>query len=76
MARGDGREYRVMLFSGLEARAQPVIVTIHPAAQWSEIRLKLSGFPGADLAHLRALAVCAGAPAGAFQLDIDQVEIR
>jgi len=75
-ARGDGREYSVMLFSGAQARSMPAMLVIHPTAQWSEFRLKLDDFPGADKTMLRAVGFTAGAPAGPFQVDIDAVEIR
>jgi hypothetical protein len=75
-ARGDGREYTVMLFSGVAQQAVPSMVGIQPGGQWQQIRLPLSGFVGSDLSHLRAIAITAGLPAGKFRIDIDSVEIR
>lgn len=74
--RGDGREYNVMLFSGVEQQMIPSMVKIQPGRQWQEIRLPLSGFAGSDLDRLRAIAITAGMPAGNFRVDIDSVEIR
>jgi len=75
-ARGDGREYSVMLFSGADVQSMPSMLTITPGRDWSEVRLPLAGFAGADLRQLRAVAITAGAPAGRFQLDVDTVEFR
>ncbi len=75
-ARGDGREYSVMLLSGADARAAPATVQRRIGPQWTELRLPLADFAGADLARLRAVGIAAGAPAGRFELDIDEVEIR
>ncbi|KFN44926.1 CIA30 family protein [Arenimonas oryziterrae] len=75
-ARGDGREYSVMVFSGNDAQARPSIVNIHPGKDWQTLRLPLADFAGADLRQFRAVAITAGAPAGHFQLDVDAVEIR
>lgn len=75
-ARGDGRVYTVMLFSGGNERGMPAMLRIQPTAQWSQLHLRLADFPGTDLAHLRAIAITAAAPPGDFQLDIDDVQIR
>jgi imidazolonepropionase-like amidohydrolase len=75
-ARGDGREYTVMLFSGVEAMGRPSMLGIQPGKDWQEVRLPLSGFAGADLARLRGIAITAGQPQGRFQFDVDSVEIR
>ena len=75
-ARGDGRELAVLLFSGKDMSPSPPRVMIRPGKKWSEVRLPLAKFPGADLAQLRAIAITAGLPAGAYQFDIDAVEIR
>lgn len=74
-ARGDGRALTVMLFSGAEGRS-PAVLTLTPGAQWSELRLPLARFKGADLARLRAIAFTAQAPDGDFAFELDQVEIR
>lgn len=75
-ARGDGREYSVLLLSGAEARAAPATLRLRIGPQWTELRLPLADFAGADLARLRAVGIAAGAPSGRFELDIDDVEIR
>ena len=74
--RGDGREVRVMLFSGSSEQAMPAIRTTVADADWSEVRLPLADFPGADPTQLRAIAFTAGNPPGAFRFRIDGVELR
>lgn len=75
-ARGDGRELAVVLFSGSQMAAEPPRVMIRPGKDWREFRVPLTGFPGSDLAQLRAIAITAGLPAGTYEFDIDSVEIR
>lgn len=75
-ARGDGREYHVMLFSGPEAHALPAMRAFRAGPDWEEVRMPLDGFANADPARLRAIAFTAGDPAGAFSFRIDQVELR
>ena len=75
-ARGDGRTYGAMLFSGPSAQGMPSVQSFVAGPQWREVRLPLSGFPGADLAQARGIAFTAGAPQGAFEFRIDRVELR
>lgn len=75
-ARGDGRDYHVMLFSGPEAHAMPAMRAFRAGPEWEEVRMPLEGFANADPARLRAIAFTAGAPAGSFGFRIDQVELR
>lgn len=74
--RGDGREVRVMLFSGPSEQAMPAMRTVVAPREWSEVRLPLSDFAGADTAQLRAIAFTAGNPPGTFRFRIDGVELR
>lgn len=75
-ARGDGREYSVMLLSGGDSRAPPAMQSLRIGPEWTEFRLRLADFAGVDLGRLRAVGIMAGLPAGRFKMDIDQVEIR
>ena len=74
--RGDGRSYQAMLFSGPSMQSMPAMQPFTAGPEWSEVRIPLASFAGAELASLRAVAFTAGLPEGAFELDIDQVELR
>lgn len=74
--RGDGRSYNAMLFSGPSVQSMPATLTFQAGAEWSEVRLALSDFPGADLSLVRGIAFTAGQPPGAFEFHLDQVELR
>ena len=74
MARGDGRRYQLMLFHG--EQQMPSMQTFEAGPEWKEIRIPLSGFNGADLARVRAIAFTAGQPQGAFAFRIDNVELK
>ena len=75
-ARGDGRTYQLMLFSGAQAQAMPSMQTFVAGKDWQEIRVPLAAFPGADPARVRGIAFTAGQPAAAFHFQIDDVELR
>lgn len=73
---GDGRSYSAMLFSGPSAQGMPATLTFETGPEWTEVRLPLAGFPGADPSRLRGIAFTAGQPAGPFEFFLDQVELR
>ncbi|WP_043804545.1 CIA30 family protein, partial [Arenimonas malthae] len=73
--RGDGRTVSVLVFSGAPG-TPPASVRLPTAAGWATHVLPLADFTGADLSRLRGIAVTAGAPAGAFAFELDDVEIR
>ena len=75
-ARGDGRSYSVMLFSGVQLQSMPSVKPFVAGPEWTEVRIPLSGFSGADLSRVRGLAFTAGQPAGAFAFQIDSVELK
>lgn len=74
--RGDGRNYSVMLFSGAQMQSMPSMKPFVAGPAWTEVRIPLNGFNGADLARVRAFAFTAGQPQGAFRFEIDDVEVK
>jgi imidazolonepropionase-like amidohydrolase len=74
--RGDGREYRVMLFSGENAQGIPATLPFKTTPAWQEIRLPLADFAGAELATLRGFAWAADMPEGKFEFWLDEVSLR
>jgi imidazolonepropionase-like amidohydrolase len=75
-ARGDGRNYSVMLFSGVQMQSMPSVKPFVAGSEWTEVRIPLSGFSGADLSRVRGIAFTAGQPTGAFAFQIDSVELK
>jgi imidazolonepropionase-like amidohydrolase len=75
-ARGDGRNYSVMLFSGVQMQSMPSMKSFVAGSEWKEVRIPLASFTGADLARVRGLAFTAGQPVGAFAFEIDDVEVK
>ena len=73
--RGDGRELSVLLFSGAQGTA-PSVRRVPTRPEWREHRLALADFAGADPTRLRAFAITRDGPEGAFEFDLDAVEIR
>ena len=74
--RGDGRSYSVMLFSGVQLQSMPSVKPFIAGPEWTEVRIPLAGFNGADLSRVRGLAFTAGQPVGAFAFQIDSVELK
>jgi len=75
-ARGDGREYQVMLLSGPSVQGLPAMRAFVAGPQWSTVRLPLADFAGADLARVRGIGFTAGAPSGPYALTIDEVQLK
>lgn len=75
-ARGDGRVYSVMVFSGPEEQRIPALWRFTPGSAWQDYALPLAEVDGADPARLRAIAFAASLPAGQFELQIDEVSLR
>ncbi len=73
---GDARTLSAMLFSGSAKQRIPALATFQATPGWSEVRLPLATFGGADLSQLRGLAFTAGLPAGTFTFEIDDVRIE
>nr|MDQ3071594.1 CIA30 family protein [Acidobacteriota bacterium] len=74
-ARGDGREYQVMMFAtrlGNIPASQPF--TAGP--EWKEHVMQLSEFQGLDGSDLRGILFSASAAPGPFRFAIDQVRLR
>ena len=74
--RGDGRSYHAMLFSGASAQGMPSLQPFVAGPEWTEVRLPLADFQGGDPAQVRGIAFTAGQPHGAFEFELDQVELR
>ena len=75
LARGDGREYVVMMFAtrlGNIPASQPF--TAGP--EWQEHVMPLSGFQGIDGSDLRGVLFSASPEPGTFRFAIDQVRLR
>ena len=73
-ARGDGREYQVMVFA-TELGDSPATQAFVAAAEWREHVIPLKAF-GINGSNLRGLLFSAGASPGAFSIAIDQVRLR
>jgi len=73
---GGDRVLTAMWFSGAPSNRQPALAAVAVTKDWTEVRIPLASFAGADPARTRAIAITAGAPAGAFAFDIDDVRIE
>jgi hypothetical protein len=75
-ARGDGKTYNVMVFSGESMQSVPSVQTFTAGPTWQEVRIPLANFSGANFSLVRGITISAGSPKGAFKCEIDQVEMR
>ncbi len=74
-ARGDGREYQLMLFSqrrGFMPLSRPFIA----GAEWKEIVLPFSTFGDTDGADVMGLVFAATGTPGVFAFQIDEIRLR
>ena len=74
-AKGDGRTYHVMVFSASRGQI-PMIADFVAGATWAEHTMPWSMFDGLDGHDVMGIAVTAGAPAGTYNVSIDEVELR
>jgi len=74
--RGDARPLQVMLFSGVQMQGMPSTRIVQATGEWTEVRIPLAAFQGADLARVRGIAFTATFPVGAFQFQLDDVAVE
>jgi hypothetical protein len=74
-AKGDGKSYRVFVFSEGKGFA-PLTQTFVAGAEWKEYVFPLSAFAGIDGHDIMALIVGGGPAPGSFAFQIDNVRFR
>jgi imidazolonepropionase-like amidohydrolase len=74
-ARGDGREYRVMLFAQ-SIGMQPAIANFRAPVEWTEVRFPFSRFGGIEGHDVQAILFSGGPQAGDFRFFIDGVRVQ
>jgi hypothetical protein len=74
-AKGDGRSYRVMVFTGSGGRI-PAMKDFSVTADWKEYTIPLSDFNGTDGHDLMAILFTSGTDEGAFSFQIDDVRLN
>jgi hypothetical protein len=75
-ARGDGKRYMLMVISGVQVDAIPLMYDFEAGAEWKEVRLELAGFSNADFKRVRAIGVGTMGPVGPFRFQIDNVRLE
>jgi len=73
-ARGDGRRYRVMLFTEASGR-RPLTATFTAGEKWASHTFPWDQFEGSDGSGVRAVAIVGGPDPGEYRFRIDQVEL-
>ena len=74
-ARGDDADYAVLRLSSASGNEPPAMQRFRSSPEWRDHAVELSGYAGADLTRLRAIAIVALGPPGKFELIIDAVEL-
>jgi len=75
-ARGDGRRYMLMVISGVQMDAIPLMVDFEAGADWHEVRLDLAKLGAADFKRVRAIGIGTMGPTGPFRFEIDDVRLE
>lgn len=74
-AKGDGKQYYVMLF--FQKRGfQPSVKTFVAGDEWKQHRFKINEFDGCDGSGITGVFFGSGAKAGDFRLQVDQVRFE
>jgi ABC-2 type transport system permease protein len=74
--RGDGGHYKVLVISGTQMDAIPLMVDFEAGPEWHEVRLELPNYGAADFKRVRAIGLGTMGPAGPFRFQIDDVRLE
>jgi len=74
-AKGDGRTYKVMVFSESKGRA-PLTADFVAGSEWKEFVFPISSFGGIDGHDIQGIAFTAGPDAGIFAFKLDEVRVQ
>ncbi|GBD32151.1 D-hydantoinase/dihydropyrimidinase [bacterium HR33] len=74
-ARGDGKTYRVLLFTQ-KGGAFPAVSTFTAGAEWQEVSFTWQQLQGGDGSDVVGIAIVAGPDPGPYEFWIDQMRIR
>ena len=74
-ARGDGRRYTFMLFSG-KTMGIPLMYNFMAGPEWRKYELKLEDFSAHDFKRVRGMAFGSMGEQGPFQFQIDDVRVE
>ena len=73
--KGDGGDYRVMLFTVSNGQ-QPAVRAFRAPAEWTEIRIPFASFNVTDAYDVQAIVFSGGPKQGAFRVLVDEVRLR
>jgi len=73
-AKGDGKTYRVMIFSESKGM-MPLQKTFTAGPEWSEVTMPWTAF-GIDGSDVMAIIFAGGPQPGPFALQVDEVALR
>jgi len=74
-ARGDGKTYRVLVFTRRGGQV-PASASFTAGPEWQEHAFPWSTFGGTDGSDVMGVAIVGGPAPGGFELFVDQVELR
>jgi imidazolonepropionase-like amidohydrolase len=74
-AKGDGRTYRIMVFSQQKGYL-PAMQTFVAGPEWKQFTLPFASFDGIDGSDIMAIVWCGGPKTGTFEFEIDSVRME
>jgi len=74
-ARGDGREYRIMVFAR-RLGYQPAMQAFTAGPEWRRFSFPFSKFGGTDGSDIMSIIIAAGPPEGPFSLKLDDLRLE
>jgi ABC-2 type transport system permease protein len=75
-ARGDGRNYKIIILSGVVVDAIPFMHDFVAGAEWHEVKVNLSDYPNVDWTRVKMIGVVSMGPVGPFRFQIDDVRVE
>jgi hypothetical protein len=73
-AKGDGKTYQVMIFSG-SVMSRPATVTFTAGPEWQQFSFPFSQFDGVDSYDLLGILFTAGPEPGGFAFQVDEAKL-
>jgi ABC-2 type transport system permease protein len=75
-ARGDGGKYTLMVISGTNTSAIPLMYRFEAGPEWREVRLDIAEYGAADFKRVRAIGFGSMGPVGPFRFQIDDLKFE
>jgi hypothetical protein len=74
--RGDGGKHTLLIISGTDMHAIPLMYRFEAGPEWREVRLDLAEYGAADFKRVRAIGFGSMGPLGPYRFQIDNLRLE